>query len=139
MRSFLQPDELTFGPVEGPDRSVTSSANDDVVARGWVARTCSLYSTKPLGFFWCRDGSLPLCFADGELVVGDHDVLVGEVGGCPFHIDGRQFELWKHTELVLDVSPGEPEGFSLPAGECGHFVVRSRVFSEEERAALGDR
>jgi hypothetical protein len=83
----------------------------------------------------CCDGSLPLCFAEGEFVVGDHDVLLGRVGGFPFYIDHRQYEVWKHTQLILDVGQGEPEGFSLPAGKDEHFVIRSRVFSADELAA----
>ena len=35
-----------------------------------------------------------------------------------------------------DVGEGEPEGFSLPAGDDRHFVTRSRVFSPAELAAL---
>jgi len=31
----------------------------------------------------CCDGSLPMCFADGEFVIGSHDVLLGEVGVAP--------------------------------------------------------
>ena len=83
----------------------------------------------------CCDGSLPMCFDNGELVVGDRDVMLGTVGGCPFYIDGRQYEVWKHTQLIFDVGEGAPEGFSLPAGEDGHFVTRSRVFAEGERVA----
>ncbi|MBN1140352.1 MAG: DUF779 domain-containing protein [Deltaproteobacteria bacterium] len=86
----------------------------------------------PLLFFQsggCCDGSLPMCFEEGEFTVGDHDVLLGEVGGCPFYIDFRQYEVWKHTQLILDVGEGEPEGFSLAAGENSHFVTRSRVCS----------
>ena len=83
----------------------------------------------------CCDGSLPLCFDDGELVIGDRDVLLGTVGGCPFYIDGRQYEVWKHTQLILDVGEGAPEGFSLPAGQDAHFVIRSRVFGPRERVA----
>jgi uncharacterized protein (DUF779 family) len=75
----------------------------------------------------CCDGSLPMCFDDGELIVGDDDVLLGEVGGCPFYIDHRQWEAWKHMPLILDVAPGEPEGFSLGAGPDAHFVTRSEV------------
>ena len=89
----------------------------------------------PLMFFQsggCCDGSLPMCFDDGELVIGDHDVRLGTVGGCAFYIDHRQYEAWKHTQLILDVGSGEPEGFSLPAGEGGHFIVHSRVFDEAE-------
>ncbi|HVC25110.1 MAG TPA: DUF779 domain-containing protein [Acidimicrobiales bacterium] len=90
----------------------------------------------------CCDGSLPICLGDGELKIGDNDVLLGRVGGCPFYIDHRQFAVWEHTQLVLDVSDGEPEGFSLAAGDDKHFVTRSRVFSGcelDRRAPLCDR
>ncbi len=96
----------------------------------------------PVMFFQsggCCDGSLPLCFADGEFVVGSHDVLLGAVAGCPFYIDGRQHEVWKHTQLILDVGEGAPEGFSLPAGDDRHFVIRSRVFGPEELASLQEQ
>ena len=86
----------------------------------------------PVMFFQsggCCDGSLPMCFEDGEFLVGAHDVLLGAVGGMPFYIDHRQYEVWKHTQLILDVGEGEPEGFSLAAGEGRHFVTRSRVCS----------
>lgn len=86
----------------------------------------------------CCDGSLPMCFKDGEFVIGAHDVLLGTPGGCPFYIDARQYEVWKHTQLVVDVGEGAPEGFSLEAGDDKHFVIRSRVFSDEELAALND-
>ncbi len=83
----------------------------------------------------CCDGSLPICFDRGELIISDHDVLLGTVGGCPFYIDGRQYKVWRHTQLILDVGEGSPEGFSLPAGEDKHFITRSRVLSRSE---LGD-
>jgi uncharacterized protein (DUF779 family) len=95
----------------------------------------------PVMFFQsggCCDGSLPMCFEEGEFVIGAHDVLLGLLGSCPFYIDARQYEVWKHTQLVLDVSEGAPEGFSLAAGDDQHFVIRSRVFADEELAALSD-
>jgi uncharacterized protein (DUF779 family) len=79
----------------------------------------------------CCDGSLPMCFDHGEFIIGDHDVLVGEVGTCPFYIDGRQYEVWKHTQLILDVGEGDPEGFSLAAADGKHFITRSRVCEGE--------
>ena len=84
----------------------------------------------------CCDGSLPMCFDRGELVISDHDVLLGTVGDCPFYIDGRQFAVWSHTQLILDVGDGFPEGFSLPAGDDKHFIIRSRVLSQSELAEL---
>lgn len=77
----------------------------------------------------CCDGSLPMCFGEGEFIISDNDILLGEVGGCPFYIDFRQYEVWKHTQLILDVGEGEPEGFSIAAGENSHFITRSKVCS----------
>jgi uncharacterized protein (DUF779 family) len=70
----------------------------------------------PIMFFQsggCCDGSLPICFDDGEFTIGGHDVCLGSVGGSPFYIDHRQFGAWAGTQLILDVGAGEPEGFSL--------------------------
>jgi hypothetical protein len=96
-----------------------------------------VHERGPIMFFQsggCCDGSMPICFTDGEFVVSDHDVLLGHVGGSPFYIDHRQYTAWKHTQLILDVGEGDPEGFSLPAGADKHFVIRSRLFATEEAA-----
>jgi len=84
----------------------------------------------------CCDGSLPVCLEQGDLRIGDGDVLLGSVGGCPVYIDDRQYAAWKHTQLIIDVGEGEPEGFSMPADGGRHFMTRSRVFSAGELAAL---
>jgi hypothetical protein len=84
----------------------------------------------------CCDGSSPMCFPLGEFRIGDSDVLLGEVGGAPFYMSGPQFEYWKHTHLTLDVVPGRGAGFSLEAPEGVRFLIRSRLFSDEETAGL---
>jgi len=47
-----------------------------------------------------------------------------------------QFEYWKHTQLILDVVPGRGGMFSLEGPEGLRFLIRSRVFTDEEIAAL---
>jgi uncharacterized protein (DUF779 family) len=84
----------------------------------------------------CCDGSSPMCYPRGEFLVGDQDVLLGELDGTPFYISGPQFEYWKHTELTLDVVPGRGGMFSLDNGEGVRFHIRSRVFTDEEIVAL---
>jgi uncharacterized protein (DUF779 family) len=73
----------------------------------------------------CCAGSTPMCYTDGEFVIGDIDVLLGDVDGCPFYIDRRLDEAWHQDQFVLDVAAGDPEDFSLPAGADLHFVTRS--------------
>lgn len=75
----------------------------------------------------CCDGSLPICFIRGDLLIGDGDLLLGQVGDCPVYIDDRHYQVWQHAQLIIDVAEGQPEGFSLPAGQDKHFVTRSRA------------
>lgn len=84
----------------------------------------------------CCDGSAPMCFPEGELLVGDSDVLLGEIGGCPFYMSAAQYDYWKHTQLIIDVVPGRGGMFSLEGPEGLRFLTRSRLFSDEEQAAL---
>lgn len=76
----------------------------------------------------CCDGSSPMCYPLGELIVGDSDVLLGEIGGCPFYISKAQYEYWKHTQLIIDVVPGRGGMFSLEGPEGVRFLTRSKVF-----------
>jgi len=84
----------------------------------------------------CCDGSSPMCYPRGEFLVGDNDVLLGKVDGTPFYISRPQFEYWKHTQLILDVVPGRGGMFSLEGPEGVRFLIRSRVFQDEEISAL---
>lgn len=80
----------------------------------------------------CCDGSQPMCFAEGELKTGDSDRCLGEVGGCRFYMSASQFAYWKHTQLVLDVTPGRGSSFSLEIPLGVRFYIRSRLFTEAE-------
>ncbi len=84
----------------------------------------------------CCDGSAPMCFPKGEFKIGERDVLLGSVADCEFYIGGHQFELWKHTQLIIDAVPGRGSGFSLEAPEGLRFLTRSRVFDDAEQARL---
>jgi uncharacterized protein (DUF779 family) len=90
----------------------------------------------------CCDGSSPMCYLDGEFRTGKSDILLEEL-----HIDGvaepvsfwmstAQFDLWRHTHLTVDVVPGRGSGFSLEAPEGVRFLIRSRVLTPDELAAL---
>ncbi|MEV8068891.1 DUF779 domain-containing protein [Streptomyces sp. NPDC085995] len=81
----------------------------------------------------CCDGSAPMCYPRGEFRVGAADVLLGEVaGGTPFWMSAGQYAYWRHTHLTVDVVPGRGGGFSLEAPEGVRFLLRSRVFTDEE-------
>lgn len=80
----------------------------------------------------CCDGSAPMCFPQQEFRVGASDVWVGEIAGCPFFMNAFQFEYWQHTQLSIDVTPGRGSSFSLEIPLGLRFVVKSRLFADEE-------
>lgn len=84
----------------------------------------------------CCDGSSPMCYPQSEFMTGDSDVQLGEIGGVPFFISRPQFEYWKHTQLIIDVVPGRGGMFSLENGLGVRFLTRSRLFDDDEIAAL---
>jgi len=86
----------------------------------------------------CCDGSQPMCFSEGEFKTGSSDVCLGIVNGCRFYMSKDQFEYWRHTQLILDVTPGRGSSFSLEIPLGVRFHIRSRVFTEEEMADLAD-
>ena len=84
----------------------------------------------------CCDGSTPMCFAKGEFKTGPSDVRLGEVYGCEFFMSASQFEYWKHTHLTLDCTEGRGSSFSLDIPYGKRFVIKSRLFNEEEQKDL---
>lgn len=84
----------------------------------------------------CCDGSSPMCYPRDEFLLGDQDVLLGEIGGQPFYIGAAQYEYWKHTQIIIDVVAGRGGMFSLEGPEGVRFLSRGRLFSDSEWAAL---
>lgn len=116
-----------------PARIIASPEAED-----WIFRLTEM--NGPLMFHQsggCCDGSAPMCFPRGEFRVGAQDVLLGTlVGETPVWIGAAQFAYWRHTQVTIDVVPGRGSGMSLEAPEGVRFIVRSRVFTDEEVAAL---
>ncbi|WP_067966641.1 DUF779 domain-containing protein [Mycolicibacter icosiumassiliensis] len=121
--------------MDAPDRVLITDAAAELVAR-LVARHGPVMFHQSGG---CCDGSAPMCYPDGDFIIGDHDVLLGvlEVGiEVPVWISGPQFAAWKHTQLIIDVVPGRGAGFSLEAPEGMRFLTRGRAFSGDENTLL---
>ena len=92
----------------------------------------------------CCDGSSPMCYLKGEFRVGGSDVLIGEfiikdiAEPIQVWMSASQFEYWKHTHLTIDVVVGRGGGFSLESPEGKRFLIRSRLFSDDEWAILAN-
>ncbi|MEL6969661.1 MAG: DUF779 domain-containing protein [Bacteroidota bacterium] len=84
----------------------------------------------------CCDGSSPMCFPKGELLINETDVWLGNIHDCNFYMSADQFEYWKHTQLTVDVVPGRGASFSLEIPLGIRFVIKSRLYKEEEEGNL---
>lgn len=80
----------------------------------------------------CCDGSAPMCYKEGDFLLGDSDVHLGSIGGTPFYMHASQYDYWKHTQLIIDAIKGRGATFSLDSIEDKHFITQSRVFTDEE-------
>lgn len=82
-----------------------------------------------------------MCYAKGTFITGSVDVHLGDLDipgldPVPVWIGRPQYEAWKHTRLTIDAVPGRGAGFSLEGPEGMRFLTRSRLFTDEEAAAL---
>ena len=84
----------------------------------------------------CCDGSSPMCFEKGELMLDDSDVWLGNIHGCHFYMSKDQFEYWQHTQLMVNITKGRGASFSLEIPLGLRFIIESRLFTDEEIAAL---
>ena len=84
----------------------------------------------------CCDGSSPMCYPAGEFKVGNVDVRLGSLCGSDFWMWADQYEFFAHSQLIIDVVPGRGGGFSLEAPEGVRFLLRSRIFTDDELKEL---
>jgi uncharacterized protein (DUF779 family) len=126
--------------VDAPPRALVTRAAADLLST-LQGRHGALMFHQSGG---CCDGSSPMCYPDGDFLVGDRDILLGlldvstekQPDGVPVWISGPQFEAWKHTQLVIDLVPGRGGGFSLEAPEGMRFLSRGRAFTDGENQQL---
>jgi uncharacterized protein (DUF779 family) len=129
-----------MGKIYGdlPSRIATTPAADDLL-RKLTTQHGPLMFHQSGG---CCDGSAPMCYTAGEFKVGGADVLLGElfINGIAepikVWISLEQFEYWSHTHITIDVVPGRGGGFSLETPEGLRFLIRSRLFTDEETIRL---
>lgn len=84
----------------------------------------------------CCDGSAPMLFQEDEFYIDENDVLLGHIESVPFYISADQYEYWKYSQLIIDISKGRGSSFSLESPTGKRFVTKSRLFNEAELAQL---
>lgn len=116
-----------------PERVVATPAAEALIDRLKEQHGLALMFYQSHG---CCDGSAPMCYLEGELTPGRYDLLLGKIGGCPFYISESQYQYWKNSQLIIDVTEGSGSTFSLegPEGVC--FTTGSRLWTDAELETL---
>ncbi len=116
-----------------PARVIATPAAEALLAR-LAAQHGSILFHQSGG---CCDGSSPMCYPTSDFIPGEDDPQLGRLNdSVPFYMSRSQFEYWKHTQIIIDVVAGRGGMFSLENGSGERFLTRSRLFTEEEYAAL---
>lgn len=84
----------------------------------------------------CCDGSSPMCLEKGDLLLNENDVWLGTIHNCEFFMSKDQYEYWKHTHLLVDITKGRGSSFSLEIPLGLRFVIKSRMFKPDELGNL---
>ena len=82
----------------------------------------------------CCDGSSPMCYPLGEFRLGGRDLYLGDIHGCGFYMHADQFEYYKNSHTTVDVVKGRGSSFSLEIPLGLRFMIRTRIFTDEEMA-----
>lgn len=122
----------TFEPAAASRVDVTEAAAD--LLRTLTERHGPVMFHQSGG---CCDGSAPMCYPDGEFLLGDADIQLGDLlipglDPVPVWMSRAQYEYWSHTHLTIDVVKGRGAGFSLEAPEGVRFLIRSRLLTSAE-------
>jgi uncharacterized protein (DUF779 family) len=123
-------------PIEGRSRVAVTGEAAELLRRLTVTHGPVMFHQSG----GCCDGSSPMCFPDGDFLLSDADVHLGDLPigltrEVPVWMSRAQFAYWEHTHLTIDVVPGRGAGFSIEAPLGVRFLIRSRLFTDEEYAA----
>ena len=69
-------------------------------------------------------------------MINETDVYLRTIHDCEFYMSKDQFEYWKHTQLTVDITSGRGSSFSLEIPLGIRFVIKSRMYTEEEAKNL---
>lgn len=77
-----------------------------------------------------------MCFVNGELLLDDNDVWIGDIYGCFFLMFNDQFEYWKYMQFMVGIIKGRGFSFLLEIllGIC--FIICFCFFMDEELEQL---
>ncbi len=75
----------------------------------------------------CCEGTSPICMTANDFHIGSQDKKMGLVMDVPYYMHGSNLSYWEHMQIIIDVTDGIGNSFSLESTEDKSFVIRSRI------------
>lgn len=78
----------------------------------------------------CCDGTSPICMKADDFCLGSQDQKIGEVMGVPYYMHTSNYSYWDHLQIIIDVTDGIGNSFSLESTEDKSFIIRSEILDK---------
>lgn len=75
----------------------------------------------------CCDGTSPICVEARDFYLGSQYEQVGMITGIPYYMHKANQDYWKHLKIVIDVSDGMGNSFSLESIENKSFIIKAEI------------
>lgn len=78
----------------------------------------------------CCDGTSPICMTKGDFYLGSRDEQIGEIVGVPYYMHTSNYSYWQHLQIVIDVTEGMGNSFSLESTINKSFIIRAKALGQ---------
>jgi len=75
----------------------------------------------------CCEGTSPVCMKADDFYHGSQDKNIGDVMGVPYYMHTSNHSYWEHLQIIIDVTEGIGNSYSLESTENKSFMIRSEV------------
>lgn len=73
----------------------------------------------------CCEGTSPMCTKQDEFYIGSRDKQIGTVHDIPYYMNESNLSYWEYSKIVIDVTNGTGNSFSLESEYDKSFVIKS--------------
>lgn len=75
----------------------------------------------------CCEGTSPLCMKADDFYLGSQDKKIGDVMDVPYYMHTSNRSYWEHLQIIIDVTEGIGNSFSLESTENKSFIIQSKA------------
>src|SRR5699024_10744045 len=75
----------------------------------------------------CCEGTSQLCMKEDDFYLGSQDKKIGDVMDVSYYMHTSNHSYWEHLQIIIDVTEGIGNSFSLESTENKSFIIQSKA------------